>query len=256
MRITILGSGTSSGVPMIGCSCPVCTSDNPKNRRLRASATVQVGKRVLLLDTSTDLREQAIRFQLDRVDAVLYTHAHADHIHGIDELRVYNFRQLNVIPCYGNQDIGRRIRNYFEYIYSDQMGESIRPFLEFRPVDGPFSIEGVRVVPVPLMHGSLEVLGYRIGGFAYLTDVSGIPDESWPLLQDLEVLVLDALRQRPHATHFSLDQAVEVAQRLKPARTALTHISHTMDHDQVNLALPNGIELAYDGMIFELADPG
>lgn len=255
MLVTILGSGTSAGVPMIGCTCPVCTSDNPKNRRLRASASVQVGKCVLLLDTSTDLREQAMRYNLDRVDAVLYTHAHADHIHGIDEMRVYNFRQLNAIPCYGNQDIGRRIRNYFDYIFHDELQESFRPFLDFHEVEGPFSVKGVQVVPVPLLHGSLEVLGYRIGNFAYLTDVSKIPDASLKLLEGLEVLVLDALRHRPHATHFSLDEAVEVASRLKPARTALTHISHVMEHDQVNLELPKGIELAYDGMTFELVDP-
>lgn len=255
MRVTILGSGTSSGVPMIGCSCPVCTSDDPRNDRMRASAVVETGGRTLLLDTATDLRWQAIRFGLARVDAVLYTHAHADHLHGIDELRVFNIRQLSEIPCYGNRDILDRIRAYFRYIFDQEGAESFRPFLQLHEVTGPFRAAGVPVVPVPLWHGALPVLGYRIGDFAYLTDVNRIPDDSWRLLEGLELMVLDALRPRPHKTHFSLGQALEVVERAGPRRAWLTHISHQMEHQATNKELPKGVELAYDGLTLEMAEP-
>jgi phosphoribosyl 1,2-cyclic phosphate phosphodiesterase len=252
MRVTILGSGTSSGVPMIGCTCPVCTSQDPEDNRLRASAAVEINGKVILIDTATDLREQAMRFELPRVDAVLFTHAHADHVHGIDELRTFNIRHLHEIPCYGNADTVKRIRNYFDYIFDEGERESIRPFLSIHEVEGNFSLAGVDVVPVPLWHGTLPVLGYRLGGFAYLTDVNQIPDSSWELLQGLDVLVLDALRHRPHTTHFSIQQAIEVVQRVAPGRAVLTHLSHQISHREVNKDLPNGVELAYDGMVIEL----
>ncbi len=255
MRVTILGSGTSSGVPMIGCSCPVCTSPSPKNRRMRTSAAVEVRGRVLLLDTSTDLREQALRFQLPRVDAVLYTHAHADHIHGVDELRTFNVRHLHEIPCYGNPDTVSRLQNYLQYIFDSEYPESFRPFLSLHAVEGPFSVSGVEVIPVPLFHGQMPVLGYRIGGFAYLTDVNRIPGSSWELLEDLELLVLDALRPRPHATHFGLSQAVEAAARIAAGRTVFTHVSHLLEHEETNKGLGKGMELAYDGMTFDLSYP-
>jgi phosphoribosyl 1,2-cyclic phosphate phosphodiesterase len=256
MRVTILGTGTSGGVPMIGCDCPVCTSKNPKNRRMRSSALVEVRGRALLLDTSTDLREQAMRFDIPRVDAVLYTHAHADHVHGVDELRVFNVRHLHEIPCYGNPDTVGRLKNYLQYIFDEEYHESFRPFLDLKEVTGPFTAAGVEVIPVPLLHGSLPVLGYRIGGFAYLTDTNKIPDESFQLLADLELLVLDALRPRPHATHFSLDEAVAVAEKLKAKQTVFTHVSHMLDHDETNNGLGKAMQLAYDGMTFDLSDPG
>ena len=256
MRVTILGSGTSSGVPMIGCDCAVCTSPNPKNRRLRSSVAIELGpKRLLLIDTAPDLRAQALSVQLPRVDAVLYTHAHADHIHGIDELRTFNIRHLHEIPCYGNADTIRRLRAYFDYIFDHRQHESLRPFLTLHEVFAPFVLLGVEVVPVPLLHGKLEVLGYRIGDFAYLTDVSEIPSSSWSLLRGLDVMVIDALRHRPHATHFSIDQAVAAAERAQPIRCILTHLSHQVDHETVNKTLPIGVELAYDGLVLDLADP-
>ncbi|RLB58442.1 MAG: MBL fold metallo-hydrolase [Deltaproteobacteria bacterium] len=256
MRVTLLGSGTSSGVPVIGCTCPVCTSDNPRNRRLRCSALVEFNQRALLIDTATDLRQQALRFGIARIDAVLYTHAHADHIHGIDELRVFNLRHLHEIPCYGNRDTISRITSYFDYIFASEPGESFRPFLQPHQVEGPFELFATTIVPIPLWHGSLPVLGWRIGDFAYLTDTNRLPDESLPLLADLQVLVLDALRPRPHPTHLSIDQAVELAQRLQARRTVLTHLSHLIDHDQVQKDLPPGVELAYDGQVFELDERG
>lgn len=253
MRVTVLGSGTSSGVPVIGCGCPVCTSPNPKNRRTRASVALDLDGGCALIDTATDLRQQALRWGLERVDAVLYTHAHADHIHGVDELRIYNLRHLKTIPCHASPDVAGRLEAYLEYIFEPGQAESFRPHLELIPIDGPFALLGHEVIPVPLLHGDLPVFGFRIDGFAYLTDVSQIPDDSWALLEDLDLLILDALRPRPHPTHFSLDQAVEVAQRLRPRRTALTHLSHLVDHEPTNENLPIGVELAFDGMTFELS---
>jgi phosphoribosyl 1,2-cyclic phosphate phosphodiesterase len=255
MRVTILGSGTSSGVPVIGCECAVCSSPDPRNRRTRASALVAVPGGNLLLDTATDLRFQALREGLGRVDAVLFTHAHADHLHGIDDLRLFNLRRGGTIPCYANHDTLERLRAYLRYIFDGEEGESWRPALSLTEVDGPFEVLGARVVPVPLWHGRTPVLGYRLGGFAYLTDANRIPEESWPLLYGLDVLVLDALRQKPHPTHFSLAEALEVAARLRPRRTLLTHLAHTVDHARVSVGLPSGVELAYDGLAFEVGAP-
>ncbi len=257
MRVTILGSGTSFGVPVIGCDCPVCCSEHPRNRHLRSSAVVEVAGKVLLIDTAPDLREQAMRFHLERVDAVLYTHAHADHIHGIDELRIFNVRHLHSIPCYANAEACRKLKGYFAYIF-DEEGESSmlgKPHLTLHEVTGPFAPLGIPVVPIPMMHGQREVFGYRIGGFAYLTDVSRLPESSLALLQGLEWMVIDALRARPHPTHFSIDQALEVIAAMRPARAALTDLSHQIDYETINSSLPPGVELAYDGMVFELLDP-
>lgn len=252
MQVTVLGSGTSSGVPMIGCQCSVCTSDNPRNRRTRSSIVVEVDNKMFLIDTSTDLHEQALNHGLHRVDAVLYTHAHADHVHGIDELRAFNLWQRMPIPCYGNHAVGDKIRNYFKYIFNQSESESFRPHLDFYQVDGVFDLFGTTIIPVPLLHGKMPVLGYRIGTFAYLTDVSEIPEGSWKLIENLDCVVLDALRQRPHPTHFNISQAVEVVGRLKPERAILTHLSHLIEYDEVSKNLPKGTELAYDGMVFAL----
>jgi phosphoribosyl 1,2-cyclic phosphate phosphodiesterase len=249
MKVTILGSGTSSGVPLIGCTCEVCTSTDPKNNRTRASAVVEVNGKVFLLDTSTDLREQAIRFGLLRVDAVLYTHAHADHVHGIDELRIFNIRHLHEIPCYANKDTARRLRAYFEYIFEMAESESIRPFLTIYEIEKEFEIEGQKVIPIPAWHGQTQVFGYRIDNFAYLTDVNRIPEASLEMLRDLDLLVLDALRLKPHPTHFGLEEALQVIEQLKPRRAVLTHIAHQIDHQIISRSLPQNVELAYDGMV-------
>ncbi len=252
MRVKVLGSGTSSGVPVIGCRCPVCTSADTRNRRTRSSVAVQYDGKTILIDTSTDLRQQALDNDLQRVDAVLFTHAHADHLHGIDELRIFNLCLLKTIPCYAGREVAERINAYFKYIFQPEQGGSFRPYLELREIDGPFIVEKREVIPVPLLHGQMPIFGYRIGGFAYLTDVSEIPKESWDLLQDLDLLILDALRPKPHPTHFSLQQALDVAKRLSPKRTAFTHISHLIEHDSTSKQLPEGVELAFDGMVFEL----
>jgi len=252
MRVTILGSGTSSGVPVIGCSCPVCTSGDPKDQRTRASAAIEHAGRVILIDTATDLRAQALRAGLSRVDAVLYTHAHADHVHGIDELRAFNLCTLRDIPCYADAATLSRLKAAFTYIFDSDEGESLRPFLSLNEATGPFELLGLTVTPVPMFHGRLPTLGYRVGDFAYLTDCSRVPDESLRLLSGLKLLVLDALRARPHPTHLSIGEALELIARLAPERAALTHLSHQVSHREGNKGLPMGVELAYDGLVFEL----
>ncbi|NMB75753.1 MAG: MBL fold metallo-hydrolase [Myxococcales bacterium] len=254
MRLTILGSGTSSGVPVIGCRCPVCVSSDARNQRTRSSALVEKGGRCILIDTSPDLRQQALRFGIARVDAVLFTHGHADHVHGIDELRSFNLVALSDIPCFGNEPTLSRLRRTFDYIFQDTGGESLKPFLSLTEVNGPFEAAGVPVVPVPLWHGKTPALGYRIGDVAYLTDCSRIPEDSLGLLSGLRLLVLDALRHHPHPTHLSIAQAVELVERLRPARAVLTHLSHQVEHAETQSRLPLGVELAYDGMSFEICE--
>jgi phosphoribosyl 1,2-cyclic phosphate phosphodiesterase len=266
MRVTVLGSGTSHGVPAIGCDCAVCRSSDPHDRRTRpsillelpaepAAPPVAAAVRSILVDTSTDLRTQALANEVRRVDAVLFTHHHADHIFGIDDLRRYNQMQRGSIPCFGDRATLATLREMFSYIFvaPAQAGGGL-PQLTLSPVAGPFSLGGVEIVPVPLLHGRLPVLGFRIGTFAYLTDCNRIPDESWPLLTSgggVRTLILDALRERPHSTHFSVPEALAVVERLSPDRTYLTHICHDLPHEATNARLPRGVELAYDGLVLE-----
>lgn len=248
----MLGSGTSTGVPVIGCDCPVCTSDDPRNRRLRTALRVDVDGTVLLIDTPPDLRCQALRFGLPRLDAILFTHAHADHVHGLDDVRIFNFRQRETIPCFGAEDTLRRVRQAFAYVFETATEGGGRPRLELIPVIGPFDAAGVPVIPVPVWHGSTAVLGYRIGDLAYVTDVNRIPDESFERLEGLEVLILGALRYRRHSTHYSIGEAIEVAQRIGARRTVLTHLTHEVDHSDLEIPLPAGMELGYDGLLVDL----
>ena len=266
LKVTMLGSGTSTGVPVIGCRCPVCTSDDPRNRRLRCALRVEVrgarsggggteGNRVVLVDTPPDLRQQALLHDIDRVDAVLYTHAHADHIYGLDDLRIFNFRQGTPIPCYGSAETLTALRRAFAYVFDDSAEEGGgKPRLELVEVREPFRLAGRRIRPVPVVHGSMEVFGYRIGRFAYVTDCKRIPKAGCEALQGLEVLILGALRYRPHSTHLHLEAAIEVARDLGAERTIFTHLSHEVDHTSLKFPLPSGIELGYDGLTFEIAE--
>jgi phosphoribosyl 1,2-cyclic phosphate phosphodiesterase len=250
MRVTFLGSGTSHGVPMIGCDCATCRSADPRDRRWRPSIYVTLDDGTgVLVDTATDLRAQALKFDVRRVDAILFTHSHADHIMGLDEVRRYNVLQQRVIPCYGDAATIADIRRAFHYVFDDRTprGGGV-PRLETVVIDGPLVLGGRAIVPVPLDHGARRILGYRFGAFAYLTDCSGIPDESWPLLEGLDTLVLDALRDRPHPTHFTLAQAVEVATRIGARETFFTHICHDLPHEATCARLPAGMALAYDGL--------
>lgn len=251
-RLTFLGTGTSHGVPMIGCVCAVCRSTDPRDRRSRPSVYLELAdKTSVLIDTTPDLRAQALAYGVTRVDAILFTHCHADHIMGLDEVRRFNQLQGAAIPCYGSGRTMGEIRRTFRYIFeSTEEGGGI-PRINLFTVGGPFSLGRQEIVPVPILHGRRTILGFRLGGLAYLTDCSAIPESSWPLLERLDVLILDALRHRPHPTHFTVAQALGAVERLKPGRTWLTHICHDLSHAATNATLPAGVELAYDGLAFE-----
>jgi phosphoribosyl 1,2-cyclic phosphate phosphodiesterase len=253
-RVIMLGTGTSHGVPMIACGCATCRSTDPRDKRLRASIYVDVpGRAHLLVDTATDLRQQALTYGITRVDAVLFTHSHADHILGLDDLRTFNALQGAPIPCYASVETFDRIRGQFPYVFESplQLGGGV-PQLTLHPITGTFVAHGVTVVPVPLWHGKLPVLGFRFGSFAYLTDCNRIPDASLKLVEGVDTLVLDALRDTPHETHFTVAQAVAMVERIAPRRAWFTHMTHDLPHAATNARLPAGIELAYDGLVFDI----
>jgi phosphoribosyl 1,2-cyclic phosphate phosphodiesterase len=254
LKVTFLGTGTSHGVPMIGCHCSTCLSSDPRDRRWRPSVLLELaGGTSLLIDTGPDLREQALRFGVARVDAVLYTHSHADHVLGLDETRRFNTLQGTPIPLYGDNRTLTDIRRIFSYAFDPETprGGGVPELVTF-PVAGDFGLSGAIVQPVPIRHGERIILGYRIGRFAYLTDCSGVPEGSWPLLEGLDVLVLGALRHRPHPTHFSVDEAVAAARRIGSARTYFTHMCHDLPHADTCAGLPPGVELAYDGLVLDI----
>lgn len=253
MKAIILGSGTSTGVPMVGCGCRVCSSDDPRDKRTRASLLIRHGGRNILVDTSTDLRRQALREGIDRVDAVLFSHAHADHVNGIDDLRGFHFLHREVVPCFASRPTLDILMKGFGYVFKEYEGSGYTPILHPSEVAGPFELFGLEVIPVPLVHGRTSALGYRIGTFAYLTDCSAIPDTSLPLLEGLDLLIMDGLRWTPHPFHFNIDAAIAVARQLAPQRTVLTHLSHEVAYSD-RTRLPEGVEFAYDGMTFDLGD--
>lgn len=235
---------------MIACDCAVCTSSDPRDKRSRPSIVVQYEAVTLLIDTGPELRLQCVANHIRRVDAVLYTHHHVDHIAGLDDLRRFNWVQKQVIPCYGQVETLDRLRTMFAYAFDpDNDYPSATPKLSLHTIAGPFEIAGRTVTPIPLLHGALPILGFRIGGFAYCTDVSEIPAVSLPLLEGLDVLLLDALRKRPHPTHFNLEQAVEQARRIAARRTYFTHIAHELAHEETDRSLPEGMSLAYDTQV-------
>jgi phosphoribosyl 1,2-cyclic phosphate phosphodiesterase len=250
LQITFLGTGTSHGVPMIGCDCGTCRSEDPRDRRTRPSVFIQTDEGgAILIDAGPDLRFQALAHGMNRVDAIVFTHGHADHILGLDDVRRYNHLMRRPMPCYADAQTVEEIRRMFAYVFdaAAPKGGGL-PQLELFTVEGPFCLGRQEVVPVPLFHGKRPILGLRFGSFAYLTDCSAIPDDSWPLLADLDVLVLDALRQRPHPTHFSLDEAIEAARRIRAGRTYFTHMCHDLPHAATCAKLPASVELAYDGL--------
>jgi phosphoribosyl 1,2-cyclic phosphate phosphodiesterase len=256
LRVTVLGSGTSTGVPAIGCDCAVCRSSDPRDRRTRPSIVIEVNGASILVDTSTDLRMQALANHLRRVDAILFTHNHADHVFGLDDVRRYNHMQKAAIGCYADADTVASLRRMFSYAFEPpkQQGGGL-PQLTLFTIAGPFCLAGAEIVPVPVMHGLLPVLGFRIGSFAYLTDCNHIPDASWPLLTadgGVRTIILDALRHRPHSTHFSVSEAVGVVARRRGERANLTHISHDLPHAETCAQLPAGVELAYDGLVLDV----
>jgi len=248
LRITVLGSGTSVGVPTPGCHCAVCTSADPRDNRLRPSVLLQYGGHNVVIDTTPDFRTQMLRAKVDHLDAVLFTHSHADHIFGLDDVRIFNFRQRSPIPCYGSEETLRNIRRSFAYVFEAGQEGGGKPQLDLLPVREPFTLLDRTFVPVPVWHGTMEVFGYRTGAFAYVTDCNRIPESSYELLAGVEILILDALRHRPHSTHFSVEQATEVAARIGARRTIFTHMTHEVDQDD---PLPAGVEFGYDGLAFD-----
>jgi phosphoribosyl 1,2-cyclic phosphate phosphodiesterase len=263
LRVTVLGSGTSHGVPAIGCDCPVCRSSDPRDHRTRPSILIEVQSnppspfaasvRSILVDTSTDLRTQALANDVRRVDAILFTHSHADHIFGMDDVRRFNQMQQSAIPVYADDETLANVRRMFSYVFEPpkQKGGGLPELVPFR-IAGPFTLGGVEIVPVPLFHGRLPVLGFRVGSFAYLTDCNRIPDESYPLLAGVRTVVLDALRHRPHSTHFSVGEAIDAFTRMGAERAYFTHICHDLAHAETCAMLPAGVELAYDGLVLEI----
>ncbi|MCG8585002.1 MAG: MBL fold metallo-hydrolase [Pirellulales bacterium] len=255
-QLVFLGTGTSVGVPALGCGCDVCQSTNAKNHRTRCAVILGLPQGNLLIDTPPDLRMQLLREGIGVAHAVLFTHSHADHLFGLDDLRLLPFYLGHAVPIYCNTETESRIRKSFDYAFSDKPDthDGATPKLEIRNIDlAAFSVLGTRVIPILLKHGHWDVLGFRFGDVAYCTDVNAIPDASWPLLEGLDVLVLDALRNRPHVTHFSLEEAVETAKRIGARQTYFTHMSHELEHEATNAMLPERMQLAYDGLRIALS---
>jgi phosphoribosyl 1,2-cyclic phosphate phosphodiesterase len=256
IELLFLGSGTSAGVPMIGCHCAVCASTDPHDKRNRTSVVISYGGPVdgtqtrVLVDTAPELRIQCVANGIDRIDAVVYTHGHADHVMGLDDVRRFNALKGGPLDVWADERTQDILLRCFGYAFREPSPEQkvFRPHLDMRTISGPFEIGGVTWTPIPLMHGDLPVLGFRVGRLAYCTDVSFIPESSYPLLENLDVLVLDALQRKRHITHFSLEQAVDEAKKIRAKQTLFTHIAHGLAHAETNADLPPEIQLAYDGL--------
>ena len=248
-ELTFLGTGTSNGIPMIGCECPVCQSDDPHDKRSRTSSLVRWGETVYLIDTATELRTQALTHRLKRVDAVLMTHAHADHTAGLDDLRRFNQIAEARIPMYAGAVTAGMLRERFAYAFTHEFPFfGGKPDLDLHEVDPPFVFGDQTVVPIPVWHGRTQVHGYRFGDLAYITDAKTIPDPSMELLAGVDTLVINALRVRPHPTHLSIEEALEVIRQIEPRQAFLIHLSHENSHAEVSAMLPEGVSVAWDGL--------
>lgn len=257
IRVTLLGTGTSTGIPVIGCRCRVCTSTDPRDERTRCACRIEAAGVHIVIDTGPDFRRQALREGIDHVDAVLFTHHHFDHVVGLDDLRPFFFRNRRPIPCYARDNTVAVLQDMFRYIFEDGSYPGV-PDLTLAEVTGPFDVVSresperrIHVVPIDAFHGDLPMLGYRIGRFAYLTDTNHLPETSHAMLGDLDVLVLDALREEHHPTHYSIDEAVEVARRIGAKKTYFVHMTHSVSHAEIDRSLPDGMWLGYDGLTFE-----
>jgi len=261
--VTVLGSATSMGVPTIGCDCAVCHSEDPRDRRTRPSVMIewdgpqtahQSGHRIVI-DSGPDFREQAVREGINRLDAVLYTHGHADHILGLDDLRPLTYPRVTGgvrVPLYATAETSQILQSVFKYVFDDNYKYGGLAKVELREISGPFELLGLKVIPVPVMHGDSEIIGYRIGRFAYLTDFSTVPDSSIEMLRGVELVFLDALRHEPHPTHSTVANSVKIAARIGAAQTYFTHISHDLAHEATEQTLPPNVRLAYDGLRVEI----
>ncbi|MFB3920125.1 MAG: MBL fold metallo-hydrolase [Terriglobia bacterium] len=252
MRLTFLGTGTSTGVPTLTCSCKVCTSADPRDQRTRPSLLIEFDGRAVLIDTTPDFRQQALREKLHRLDAVVFTHGHADHVLGLDDTRVFYFREQVPLPIWADQRSMETLRQVFSYIFNGTYKYGGVGKVDPHRIEGPFELWGLRMIPVPVLHGDLPVLGFRFGSAAYVTDFSTIPETSLALLEGLDLLILDALRHKPHPTHSNIQQSLALVERLEPRRALFTHIAHELGHEATNATLPPHVRLAYDGQRVEL----
>ncbi|GAA4447861.1 MBL fold metallo-hydrolase [Nibrella saemangeumensis] len=253
MQITLLGTGTSSGVPMIGCTCAVCRSVDFRDKRLRSSVHLAVDGRSIVIDTGPDFRQQMLRLSLERLDAVVFTHEHKDHTAGLDEVRAFNFRQQEEIPIYARGRVLNQLRNEFAYVFADKKYPGVPSIRTHEINNEPFEIAGVRIIPIEVMHHRLPVFGFRVHNFTYLTDLNYISDAELEKVYGTQVLVLDALQRNDHISHFTLEQAVALVERIRPELTFFTHISHKMGlHHEVEKELPHNIRLGYDGLQLSL----
>lgn len=252
--LTVLGSGTSMGVPTIGCDCAVCTSADLHDRRTRPSIMLQFDGRTVLIDTTPDFREQAIREHIRKIDAILYTHGHADHILGLDDVRPLSFPRITggtKIPLYASENTARVLHSVFRYIFDADYKYGGLAQVELRPLNGPVELFGATFTPLPVLHGDATIEAFRFGSAAYLTDFSTVPEHTMEQLNDLDILFLDALRHHPHPTHSTVENSLKIVEQLKPKRTFFTHISHDLPHEATNAALPDNVRLAYDGLKLE-----
>ncbi len=252
MKLTFLGTGTSTGVPTLTCQCPVCTSPDAHDQRTRPSVMLEYDGRVVVIDTTPDFRQQALREKIHRLDAVIFTHSHADHVLGLDDTRVYYFRQKVPLPIYADPCTMATLRQVFAYIFDQTYKYGGIGKVAPHTIEGPFDLWQMRFTPIPVLHGDLPVLGFRFDAAAYVTDFSTIPDASLPLLEGLDVLILDALRHQPHPTHSTLEQSLSLVERLKPRRAWFTHVAHELAHEETNAKLPANVRLAHDGLKVEL----
>lgn len=254
IHIRILGTGTSSGVPLIACKCPTCLSDDPRDKRLRCSVLIQSETTTIVIDSGADFRQQMLSNKVDKLDAIVFTHHHNDHISGFDDVRAFNYIQNKSMPIYLNVKTLNYLKQVFSYAFEEpeQIGGGV-PQLEVNMIDEKkFSIGDIDLEPIPLMHGNLEVFGFRLGNFAYCTDTNFISEDSMQKLQNLDILILDALRYNPHPTHFTVAESLEIIAKLKPKKTYLTHIAHQLKHEEAEAKLPENVFIAYDGLDFEI----
>jgi phosphoribosyl 1,2-cyclic phosphate phosphodiesterase len=251
LQLTVLGSGTSMGVPTLGCHCAVCKSTDPHDQRTRPSVLLSHGERNVVIDTTPDFRYQAIRARIDHLNAVVYTHGHADHVMGLDDIRPFNLKLKGPVPIYAAAETLATLRRQFSYIFEAEPGSWV-PLVDLHEIDGPFNLFGTNFVPIPAIHGSQAVLGFRFGKAAYLTDFSSVPDSSKALLRGLDDFILDALRYVPHPAHSNVEQSLALVEELQPKRAWFTHICHDLGHEQANARLPENVRLAYDGLSFEV----
>ena len=253
MKITFLGTGTSYGVPVIGCECEVCQSHSPRNKRLRSSILISIDNKNILIDTTPDIRAQLLKTKIKHLDAILFTHYHADHILGLDDVRIFNSIQKSSIPCYALKNTIDTIKNIFSYAFDPKTpkGGGL-PKLTLQTIDNPFELLGNTITPIHIMHGTLPIIGFKLNNFAYVTDCSFMPEESKKLLYKIDTLVLNGLRYRPHSTHYSISESLEIIKEIQPKRAYLTHLSHDVDHENLKIDLPDNVQIAYDELSLKI----